>query len=174
MKKTPLTRKTELKRTGFKPKTERVPKGESNPRRKKGKFLADGTRVPSDATLDTKMSLWVRRFGKCELAGHVVACGGTLEHHHVVPRGKKKALRWHPLNGLCICQMHHQWFHANPVMGGRLLDEVFGRERWDEVERIRLDDEGDGRVPTRQDKIEINRWLTEELKKWNSGDLDCI
>lgn len=128
-------------------------------RTKKRKKLADGTPVPSDATLDMYMSQYIRMKGECELYDIAIKCGGTLEHHHVTPRTKSKALRWHPLNGLCLCQYHHSWFHSNPISSARTLDELFGKERWDECDRIKREE----RVPTREDKIALLKWLKEEL-----------
>jgi hypothetical protein len=61
---------------------------------------------------DTIFSLFIRRIGVCELAGKDgIRCGGSIQCAHIETRGVR-AMRWNPMNALCICGGHH-WYYTN-------------------------------------------------------------
>ena len=60
---------------------------------------------------DREMSLLVRSIGHCEKCGAIEG----LSHAHVIPR-TNFALRYDPINALCLCfYCHIYWAHKNPL-----------------------------------------------------------
>ena len=103
MKRTPLKRKTSLKRC--KPDT---PKGKLVPKKRKA---TPKPKAPTTKAVDKLWSLVIRERAnyECQLWG----CGGMqcatlMDAHHVCGRGF--AVRWDTRNGLCLCKAHHQYF----------------------------------------------------------------
>lgn len=89
---------------------------------------------------DISWSLLVRqRSGhKCALEGFEKECGGVLQAHHLIGR-TDITMRWEPLNGVCLCFVHH----IHGVHGTRATEmnhELFRRlpGRMDELNQMRL------------------------------------
>ena len=93
----------------------------------------------------TLRSIIVRSVGHCELAGlDGRECGGVLQDNHILSRGTRSDLTFHPLNYVCGCQSHHTWYSY----GGKddwpyvvmthfpMRSEVFGIPKSDEKKNM--------------------------------------
>jgi hypothetical protein len=150
MRKTPLNRKTPMSRGKGLKKTPKIPK----PKVKKEK-------VPSDLTLDTLFSQYIRRFGECQLWKYGgVQCSMMLDCSHIISR-TYKSVRWDVDNAVCACKAHHFWQHKHPVQSTLALIEILGPEHMERLNDKYLA----GKKPTPDEKRAIAAWLREELKK---------
>jgi hypothetical protein len=120
-----------------------------------------GEKVPSIAVLDRLFSDYIRRFGECQLWKYgEVTCSGNLECSHIHSRNYH-SVRWDVRNAICVCSSHHRWQHAHPTCNTWALEELLGKPHLEELRDAYLK----GRKPTAEEKIEIARWLREELRR---------
>ena len=64
---------------------------------------------------DKLFSIYIRSFGLCEAMGITnVRCGGSLQCAHITTRGVT-ALRFDPMNALCLCAGHHRFWTHHPL-----------------------------------------------------------
>jgi len=47
-------------------------------------------------------------------------CKGRIDPHHIAPRGRRPDKKYDVDNGICLCRLHHNWVHDNPIHGGIL------------------------------------------------------
>lgn len=97
---------------------------------------------PKKKTLKNKadriFSLYIRQIGYCQLKGKDnINCGGYLQTAHIITRGAH-AIRWNPLNALCICQGHHVYYTHHPREWEEMIQKYFP-ENWEFVEAHRTD-----------------------------------
>ena len=96
------------------------------------------TRKGLKAKCDKLFSLKMREIGICELRSlDTITCGGGLQCAHVDTRGKH-AIRWNPLNALCICAGHHVYYTNNPRKWDKIIKKYFPK-RWKFVEKHQSD-----------------------------------
>lgn len=86
---------------------------------------------PSVKTLrnraDKLWSLAVRqRDGKCRRCGRT-SPEVVLHGAHIISR-RYKAIRWEPINGLCLCAGCHMWAHRFPVDFDWWAQELIGED----------------------------------------------
>jgi hypothetical protein len=142
VKRTPLTRKTPLKRTAIKKKATKKP-------------------VPSVAVLDRLFSEYVRlRAGNdCQLFGFTgKPCSSQLQCSHIFSR-IYHSVRWDPTNAIACCACCHREQHRRPLENAQWLSEVVGPE---ELQSLR-DRWQSGKKPTPEEKRAIKAWLSEKL-----------
>lgn len=70
---------------------------------------------------DNIFSLYIRRVGKCEWCGSI---NGQLQCAHVVGRANH-ALRWDPMNAVCLDARCHRFAHDNPLEFAKWFQETF-------------------------------------------------
>jgi hypothetical protein len=155
MKKTPLKRNKPISKS--KPAaTPKKVKPKSGVKRK-----AKGPIPPSVAVLDRLFSDYIRRFGECQLWKYGgIQCSTQLQCSHIHSRSYH-SVRWDVGNANCVCAAHHRWQHNNPTLNTWALEEVWGKEHLEALRDRFLQ----GRKPTAEEKIEIARWLREELRR---------
>lgn len=72
--------------------------------------------------------------GVCEAAawpGIQNKCSGRLEWAHIKSRGPAYySIRHDPLNCVCLCSLHHRWFHSEPDKFYRFIEWI-DAGRWD-------------------------------------------
>jgi hypothetical protein len=74
---------------------------------------------------DKMFSLLIRSKGYCELRGKDgISCGGVLQCAHIYTRGKH-AIRWNPLNAVCLCAGHHVYYTNNPKKWDLIVEKEF-------------------------------------------------
>ncbi len=94
MKRTPLLRKTGLKRIG-----------------QRGKRLQTGDRAVSASVGEV-----------CAMAGELgVTCGGKMDPHHLL--GRDETIRHYGPNILDVCRNHHEYAHQHPEAFKARVDE---------------------------------------------------
>ena len=77
---------------------------------------------------DKLFSLKVRSLGFCELEGKDwISCGGPLHCAHIDTRGKH-AIRWNPMNAVCICAGHHVYYTNHPKDWDIVVSDFFPRK----------------------------------------------
>lgn len=117
MKRTPLTRKTPLRRVG--PGARRFAASRTGLPRSTKPLPARSAKMRNETTpADKKWADAVKaRDGGCVAATLVpdVECGGILEADHIVPKGRRPDLRHVLSNGQALCSRHHEWKHAHTV-----------------------------------------------------------
>lgn len=73
---------------------------------------------------DPELAAWGRRVrerdgNSCqyrERSGHFCQSGDRrIDPHHVAPRGRRPDLIYVDANGICLCRLHHDWVHDNPI-----------------------------------------------------------
>ena len=97
------------------------------------------------AELDKLFSKYIRQHGKCEAAGYeyngrVIACSDRLECAHLKSR-RHKAIRWDPINARCLCNSHHRFFTEHPDEWTR-WNEARAPGIWDWLNRALLEGYG--------------------------------
>lgn len=117
MKRSPLRRKTSLRKVRKKP-------------------LSDPSRLsaPSISEIDALWSKVVKTLAahECQLWNCRRRCGGIMNAHHIFSR-TSMATRWDLENGVCICHGHHRWIHSNPAAGTDEIREMIGDERYERI-----------------------------------------
>lgn len=75
---------------------------------------------------DKLFSLSIRSKGYCEasLIYPSVKCGGILQCAHITTRGVT-ALRFDPMNALCLCAGHHRFFTHHPLEWVDFLQDMY-------------------------------------------------
>lgn len=140
MKRTPLKRKSPIKKT----KKKKEP-------------------CPSVGVLDRLYSDYIRRFGSCELHGFGgVQCSQQLQCSHIHSR-RYHSTRWlvEPRNAVCACAAHHRWQHDHPTLSTWALEEILGKPHLQELQKKFLV----GRKPTPEEKRNLAAWLREEIRR---------
>lgn len=131
-----------------------MPRGKPLVKQRKKKA---GAKVPSTPVLDGLFSLYVRRFGECELWGFGgVTCSTQLQCSHIHSR-RFVCVRWDEGNAVCACAAHHRWQHDHPTLSTWALEEILGKEHLEAL-RMRLL-KGD-----KPDRVAIAEWLRKALK----------
>jgi hypothetical protein len=89
------------------------------------------------AKLDRKVFAEVRERGICERCGKR---SGQVQIQccHIFSR-RFRSIRHHPDNLLALCAGCHFWAHHNPVEFSRWVESHIGREKMDELIRLKND-----------------------------------
>lgn len=72
--------------------------------------------------LAKKLAGW--KCEKCE--NGIIISGSNCHGSHIIPVSHGNALRFDPMNILCLCYFHHlSWWHKNPVEAGEWFNAKF-------------------------------------------------
>lgn len=112
-------RRTRLKRTAMRRRVSGLRR--ASPKR----------RLEIDMDRQARLACIMAAGGRCERCEGY----GPLEWHHIITRSCL-ALRWAPLNGMCLCVACHRWWHASPRRAKAWL-ETLCPGRYAELQRLR-------------------------------------
>lgn len=100
----------------------------------KGSKISERKRIRNK--LDRLCSAVVRMEGKCLACGYVnedgkvYQCSQRMECAHIFTRGWE-AIRHHPSNLTCLCNIHHRYFTQNPKEWEAFIEKLYpGRLDW--------------------------------------------
>lgn len=54
----------------------------------------------------------------------------TLNSAHIIGR-RNHTLRWNPLNGVCLCYIHHMAYDEHQPQHQDIFDSCIGKKRWE-------------------------------------------
>lgn len=64
------------------------------------------------------------------------ACGGILNASHIYPEGKYRSMRYDVDNMIGMCYKHHlHWWHKNPIEADNWVLGYLGREKYNELRK---------------------------------------
>jgi len=88
-------------------------------------------RLEVDMDRAARLACLMAAGGRCERCEGY----GALEWHHIIGRACR-ALRWLPVNALCLCLPCHRWVHARPRLAQAWM-ELRWPGRLAELRRLR-------------------------------------
>lgn len=119
MKRTPLQRKTPMKRSWIKRRA-------SMPMRKQSPSIS--AKLEREAIRLWSSIVHARANERCEMVNapmhYGFACSGPLDPHHVISR-RWKRLCAHPDNGILLCRAMHDYAHARAAVFMFAFDQAF-------------------------------------------------
>lgn len=78
---------------------------------------------------------WIDFHGYKNLYGNRVVHSNRIEWAHIVSR-EYKAVRWHPLGAVSLCNNCHKLFTVNPLLWNDFVIFYYGRELYDLIKLV--------------------------------------
>lgn len=109
----------------------------------------------------SKEYIKARDLHTCQMCNKVVS-GRNEAWSHVIPKGRSKYLRWHPLNTKVLCLSCHRFWHDNPTQSAAWFNDKFPG-RYDML--VRLNNKGIGKFGVSE---------LEEIRDWYIRSIECL
>lgn len=79
--------------------------------------------------LSTMWGVFIHQKQYCEAHDfaqrHGRECGGWLEAAHIINKSQSRYLKYHNLNGLCLCRDCHDWLDSTKATFYELVEELY-------------------------------------------------